>query len=787
MVRVNINVDGMTCAACQASVQKALISLPGVREASVSLMTNQATVLFDPTKLHVPQLVERIEGAGFDASLPAAQASPFDEQTRQDEAAAAEYRSLRWRAWIALVAAAVSMILSMPLMSGTHGQIPIVSSVMHGMDQGTRWLFPILYGMPLAILRWVLAALALAIMVGPGRIFYVRALQALRHKSADMNTLVALGTGAAFLYSAAVTVFPQVFSSHGVEAEVYFEAVVFIIALVLLGNSFERRARQRAALAIRDLAALQPSTARKLYGDRAETVPVSSLAVGDVVLVPQGERVPLDGICVEGSGSVDMSLLTGESMPVAVFPQDHVTGGTVLVDGALRCKVTHTGDHGTLSQMVRLMRDAQSSQAPVQRLADRISAVFVPIVLAIALVTAVLWMVIPTEPVLIQALTASVAVLIIACPCAMGLAVPTAVLVATGRGARMGILIKGGEPLERLHALRGVVFDKTGTLTVGNPRLSAWISTEDPNGNSEASSNLLAELAALEQSSSHPIATAIMGEAHRRDLDLPTVAQAENLPGLGIRGEVNGASLMAGNAEWMRSLGVDGVEAAEALADRLVHGGTTVILVARDRRVVAFAALEDSIHPNASAAVQSLQRMGIHVAMLTGDRQAAASSVAAQLGLSDFRAEVVPADKLEAVRDLQREHGKIAMVGDGLNDAPALAAADVGIAMGGGTQIAADAASVVLLRNDPLAVANVISLSRITMRTMKQNLFWAFIYNLLGIPVAAGLLYPFTGILLSPVLASAAMAFSSVSVVANSLRLRTVRLPQVAAIPRSQE
>jgi Cu+-exporting ATPase len=765
----------MTCAACQSAVQHVLQQVDGVSHATVSLMTNRAEVHFDPQRVDVNTLVQRIEDAGFDARLPSVAASAFAEQQRQDEAAQQELANLQRAAAWSLAAAAAAMLLSMPLMAGAagHGNLPGPLALIHvGMefaDAALRALAPWLYALDPQWLRWTLCALSLSVMAGPGRFFYARAWTAARHGGADMNTLVAVGTGAAFGYSLVVTVSPGLLAIRGIPAEVYYEAVVFILALVLLGNSLERKARQRASAAIRELASLQPPIARLITQEGVREVPVASLRRGDRVMAPPGERAPVDGVVESGMSAVDESLLTGESMPVAKQPGDAITGGSLVVEAALQYRVTRTGEEGTLARIVRLMRDAQSSQAPVQRLADRISAVFVPVVMGIAMLTFLGWMTLPGEASVAQALAVAVTVLIIACPCAMGLAVPTAVLVSSGRGARMGILIKGGEPLERLGAIDAVLFDKTGTVTEGKPELTDWL---EPAGGMQP--GILSAVAAVEQASSHPLASAMVRYAQQHAVSSAKATALRSIPGRGAEGNVEGEVFRVGAAPWLRESGVENIERAQHLAAPLLAEGKTVVYVSRNQQVVAVAGFADTLRPQSAAAVAALRAMGVQVHLLTGDKRETAAAIAWRLGIAHVHAEMLPEGKLDVVRALQAKGLRVAMVGDGINDAPALAAADVGIAMGLGAEVAAEAASVTLMRNDPSAVASAIALSRATMRVMRQNLFWAFLYNVVGIPIAAGLLYPAFGILLSPILASAAMAFSSVSVVTNSLRLRRV-------------
>ncbi|HEX6865299.1 MAG TPA: copper-translocating P-type ATPase, partial [Thermoanaerobaculia bacterium] len=611
--------------------------------------------------------------------------------------------------------------------------------------------------------------LTVGIMAWAGRHFYSRAWSSFRHHSADMNTLIAVGTGAAFLYSVLATVVPGFFLRRGIQPDVYYEAVVIIIALILAGNALEARAKSRTSAALRGLIALQPKTARVLRGAEEIDIPVEEVRSGDTVVVRPGDRVPVDGEVLSGASAVDESMLTGESMPVEKAPGDRVIGGTINRTGAFRYRATTLGSDSMLARIVQLMREAQGSRAPIQRLADRISAVFVPVVLQIAIVTFVVWFVAADSAPMVRAFAAAVAVLIIACPCAMGLAVPTAVMVATGRGAELGALIKGGEALQRAGDITHVVLDKTGTVTEGRPTVTDMVTVEG-----RPSEELLRLVASLEASSEHPLADAIV--RHARDLGLPLVQAGEfqSVTGRGALGMVDGAALAVGNEKLMADYAV-GVEPLQADAERLTAQGKTPVYVAVDGKLAGLLAVADPIRSTSKEAIARLKRMGLHVVLLTGDNRRTAEAIASQAGIDRVVAGVLPEGKVEEVRRLQQEGAVVAMVGDGINDAPALAQADVGIAIGSGTDIAIEASDVTLMRGDLGGVADAIALSRRTMRTMKQNLFWAFIYNVVGIPVAAGALYPVFGLLLSPILASAAMAFSSVSVVANSLRLRRAR------------
>jgi P-type Cu+ transporter len=774
--KVDIPVQGMTCAACQASVQKALQRQPGVLDASVNLMMKNAAVSYDPAVTRPEALVEAIRETGYEAELPRPEQTAFEEQEARDRAQEEEFRSLRRKALASLAAGAVAMIVSMPLMaSGAHhGPVadPFMRWAMESLTPALRSVMPWLYEISPAVLSYGLLFLTLGVMAWAGRHFYIRAWSGFRHHSADMNTLIAVGTGAAFLYSVLATAAPGFFLSRGVAPDVYYEAVVIIIALILTGNALEARAKSRTSAALRSLVALQPKTARVLRGDQEVDVPVEEVHGGDTVVVRPGERVPVDGEVLSGASAVDESMLTGESMPVEKKAGDRVIGGTINRTGAFRYRATTLGADSVLAQIVRLMRDAQGSRAPIQKLADRISGIFVPVVISLAIATFVVWFVAADAAPAVRAFAAAVAVLIIACPCAMGLAVPTAVMVATGRGAELGVLIKGGEALQRAGDVTTVVLDKTGTITEGSPTVTDVIPAPGAPRNTD---ELLRIVASLEASSEHPLADAIVRRAREQGLTLAAAEGFQSVTGQGAVGIVEGSFLAAGNERLLVSYAVDPMPLREA-AEQLSGEGKTPVYVAIDGALAGLLAVADPIKPASREAVDRLKRMGLQVVLLSGDRQRTAEAVARQVGIDRVVAEVLPEGKVEEVRRLQSEGAVVAMVGDGINDAPALAQADVGIAIGTGTDIAVEASDVALMRGDPRSVAAAVALSRRTMRTMKQNLFWAFIYNVIGIPIAAGVLYPVFGLLLSPILASAAMAFSSVSVVANSLRLRRARV-----------
>ena len=752
-------VSGMTCAACQANVQRALARLPGVAGASVNLMTERARVSFDPTLVSPEALIAAVEAIGYGAAAPPAEQSAVAAQQAQDTAQAEEYRALRLRAWVSGAIGAAVMAVSM---AGAPGA-------------GARGLE---FGLTVFVMAWA------------GRRFYVAGARALVHRVPDMNSLVAVGTGAAFLYSAVATISPGLLARAGVEPDVYYEAVVVIIAFVLAGRALEARARRQTSEAMRHLGQLQPTMATVVRdGDGSPGRPtiLQDVRVGDVVLVRPGERVPLDGGVIDGRAAVDESMLTGESMAVQKLPGDKVTGGTLNQSGVIRVRVTAAGPDGTLAQLVRLMRDAQASRAPLQQLADRVSAVFVPAVMAISLLTVVAWLLAGGEAAVVRALAAGVSVLIIACPCAMGLAVPTAVMVATGRGGDAGVLFKGGEALQRAGEVTHIVLDKTGTITEGRPSVVRVVLAP---GAVEATT--LAYAAAVEQLSEHPLAEAIVTAARERGGNVLVATDFASEPGRGVTGRIADVRVLVGNAAWLREQG-GRPDALEDAASRMAADGQTPVFVAvgpvpmaashlpgegDDRRpsVIGVLGVADPIRATSREAILALRALGLDVSMVTGDRQATAEAIGRQAGLERVVAEVLPQGKVQAVRALQQRGHVVAMVGDGINDAPALAQADVGVAIGSGTDVALEAADIALMRSDLGALVSAIRLSRAASRTMKQNLFWAFLYNAVGIPIAAGALYPMSGILLSPMIASAAMAFSSVSVVMNSLRLRKVAL-----------
>jgi P-type Cu+ transporter len=729
----------MTCAACQARVQRALAAVPGVTDASVNLVTRSAAVRYNSSSVSPQRLIEAVRATGYDAELSSADADILAVDSAADDGEAREARELKIKATVSVLAGIVAMLFSMLFMGNT-------------------------------LINYVLLVITSGILGWAGRDIYRRAWKALKHRSTDMNTLVALGTGSAFIYSLIATVAPSLFARNGIAPDVYYEAVIFIIGLVLAGRAIEARARRKTSEALRKLVTLLPSTARVERGGAWIDTPLSEVVSGDTIVVRPGERVPVDGTIIDGMSEIDESMLTGEPLPVAKTIGGKVVGGTLNTTGAFSFRATSIGADSVLARIVKLMRDAQSSRAPIQRLADRVSAVFVPVVVSIAIVTFLAWYFLADTAALPRAIAAAVSVLIIACPCAMGLAVPTAVMVATGRGAELGLLIKGGEILQRAGDVNTVVLDKTGTVTEGIPSVGRVIAI-----GTIKESEVLAAAASLERHSEHPVGMAIVRAARELGVSLEPVGEFRSHTGSGVTGLVRARQVAVGNAHLMQQLGLE-IDAAENSAGARDIAGASELFVAIDGRIAGIIVVTDAIRASSREAVDRLRSLGIDVVLLTGDRHSTAQSVAVATGIERFVAEVLPEQKVSEIRTLQEKGRVVAMVGDGINDAPALAQADVGISMPRGTDIAIEASDIALMRSDLRGVPTAISLSRRTMVTMKQNLFWAFVYNAIGIPIAAGVLFPLTGLMLSPIIASAAMALSSVSVVTNSLRLRQVRL-----------
>ncbi len=746
--RIELTVAGMTCASCVGRVERALRATPGVISAQVNLATERAQVqVLDGTDIGA--LTAAVAKAGYDAR-PTAEATP-ELADREREAREGEIRGLKRNVITAATATAPLFLVEM----GRH----FVPGVHH-------WLAGAIGEQP-----WRLASFALAafVLFGPGLRFYRKGVPNLVRRTPDMNSLVVLGASAAFLYSVVATFAPGLLPAGA--DHIYYEAAAVIVTLILVGRLFEAQAKGRTSAAIKRLMTLQAKTARVEREGVALEVPIGEVRVGDVVLVRPGERIPVDGEVVGGGSFVDESMITGEPIPVEKAAGAAVVGGTVNKTGAIRFRATKVGAATMLSQIVRMVEAAQGAKLPIQALVDQVTSWFVPAVIGIATLTFAVWLLFGASPALSFALVNAVAVLIIACPCAMGLATPTSIMVGTGKAAELGILFRRGEALQSLRDVQVVAFDKTGTLTLGRPALT---DLQAAHGRDEA--EVLRLIAAVEASSEHPVAQAVVDAAESRELSIPPAEDFQSIPGFGVAAQVEGRTVEVGADRYMTRLGIS-VAALSAEAERLAREAKTPLYAAVDGELVAIVAVADPVKQTTASALQALHAQGLKVVMITGDNARTANAVAEQLGLDDVVAEVLPDGKVAAVRDLQARFGRLAFVGDGVNDAPALAAADVGMAMGAGTDIAIESADVVLMRSDLRGVATALALSRAVLRNIRQNLAWAFGYNVVLIPVAAGALYPAFGLLLSPMVAAGAMALSSVSVLTNALRLRAFRAP----------
>jgi Cu+-exporting ATPase len=742
-----LDIEGMTCASCASFVEKALSRTPGVQSARVNFATEQATVQYLPEQATRATLKEAVVNAGYGVAERAPDISAAERNAEVDQQKAHAYQHLKRRFWVAAGMAAVIMPLSMLM------------------------LWPaLMQRLSAPGLNYALLLLTLPVLLYSGREFYVSAWNSFRHRTANMDTLIAMGTGAAFLYSLAATVVPGYFERRGLMPEVYYDTTATIIALILLGKVLELRAKTQTSAAMKSLLGLQAKTARVVRANGQEVdVPIELVQVGDLVAVRPGEKVATDGVLTEGHSAIDEAMLTGESLPVEKNVGDSVFGATLNKTGAFRFRVTKVGADTMLAQIVKLVEDAQGSRAPIQRLADKVSAIFVPTVVVIALLTFGLWFgLAPAATRLPLALVNFVAVLIIACPCALGLATPTAIMVGTGKGAEHGVLIRNAEALEKAYQVNTVLLDKTGTITRGEPAVTDVVTAP---GHDAA--RLLALVAAVERLSEHPLAAAVVRHADAQPEEKPTATAFRAIAGKGAAATVAGQTVLVGNRRLLADENVVLNPELITQAEQLLAQAKTVLYVAVAGQEVGLIGVADVVRDTSAAAIQQLQALGIEVVMMTGDNPQTATQVAGQVGIKRYFAEVLPADKAGKVKELQAEGRVVAMVGDGINDAPALAQADVGLAIGSGTDVAMEAAGITLMRSDLQGVVTAIELSRRTIRTIRQNLFFAFIYNVLGIPIAAGLLYPVLGWLLSPMLAAGAMALSSVSVLTNSLRLRS--------------
>ncbi len=769
---VSFGIDGLHYAASTARLEGELAHLPGVLRAVANQATEEVRVEYVPGLVTAKDLERAVAAAGFHVAEPVAEEDPVERERlkRRKEA-----RRILWRFLGAAVAAAVTMVASMPLMAGMGTrQSDLLARITQPIDSVLQNLLPQLYEFAATdpqLLKLGMLIVTLLVMVFCGQQFYVGAWRGLQHRTADMNTLIAVGTGAAFLYSTVATLVPWVFTSAGLPADVYFEAVTAIIALILLGRLLEARAKGQTSEAISRLLGLRPKTATVQRGGKDLEVPVEEVEVGDSVIVRPGETLPVDGIVKSGESSVDESMLTGEPMPIEKQVGDLVVGGTVNQTGSFCYEATAVGKDTALAQIVRLVEEAQGTKAPAQRLADKVAGVFVPIVMAIAVASFLIWWLVGPEPRFVYSMVALVTVLLIACPCALGLATPTAIMVGTGEGAEHGILIRGGDALEEVQRVDTVVFDKTGTITVGKPVVTHVLGAKRKDGTIVNPSEVLRLAASVESRSEHPLARAIVEAAAAKGVKPGGVERFVAMEGRGARGIVEKflVEVISVRHAEERSLSLGSLEHD---VERHVLAGRSPVVVVINDTVQGLLVISDEIKPGAKDAVSALAKMGLDVYLLSGDSKVSARLVAKEVGIDRVIAEVDPRDKADEIKRLQEDDRTVAMVGDGINDAPALAQANIGFALGTGTDVAIEASDITLIRGDVRGVVAAIELSRRTMRTIRTNLFFAFIYNALGIPLAAGVLYPFTGILLSPVVASAAMAASSLSVVGNSLRLR---------------
>ena len=812
--KASIHITGMTCTTCAATIEKGLSETPGVEQARVDFASEKASVEYDPTKVDLAKIKNTISQIGYRVatkksifavgSMTCASCVARVEEALSgvpgvisasvnlaSEKATVEYLEETELAELRQVVKNAGYELGPEIQA-----LEDVTTVARRETQALRNRLIIAIALGVAIMvigfgpsfvgkAYLLWALATPVQFWAGWQFYRGAWGALRHKTADMNTLIAVGTSAAYFYSMVVVLFPGLFTTGGLEPHLYFETSALIIALILLGRFLEARARGQTSEAIKKLIGMQPKTALVMRDGEETEIPVDDVQVGDLILVRPGERVPVDAIVRQGYSSIDESMITGESIPVEKTVGDEVVGATINKAGSLKVEATKVGKDTTLARIVRMVEEAQGSKAPIQRLADVIASYFVPVVIGIAIVTFIIWYFVGPPPALTFALLNFVAVLIIACPCALGLATPTAIMVGTGKGAEYGVLIRNGEALERSHQISTVLLDKTGTLTRGEPAVTDIVAVP-----SSSKEEILRLAASAEHNSEHPLGEAVVKAALEKELELSPPSDFNAIPGRGVEALVEGKKLLLGNLRLMKERGFP-LDGMEEKASELFGEGKTIMFLGLDSQVVGIIALADTLKPNAKEAVKELRKMGIETMMLTGDNQRTADAIAREVGIDRVLAEVLPEHKAEEIRKLQEEK-VVAMVGDGINDAPALAQADVGIAIGTGTDVAMETGDITLISGDLMGITTAISLSKRTMRTIKQNLFWAFAYNTALIPVAAGVLYlvfGHTGVpsglhfilgdygFLNPILAAAAMAASSITVVSNSLRLRRFKPP----------
>jgi P-type Cu+ transporter len=745
MENVRLKLRGMSCASCAKNIEDAISAVPGVNGCSVNFGAEQATIDYDPKTTDLQAIQDAVDAAGYSAYPLQEQNLMAGEDDEEKRYRQQESHDLRQKVTVGGIVSIVLVIGSLPMMTGLH--LPLIPAWLHN--------------------PWVQLVLTTPVQFWCGKSFYINTWKAFKRHAATMDTLIYLGTSAAYLYSLFATLFSGFFVGQGLSADVYYETAAIVITLILLGRLLENRAKGQTSEAIRKLIGLQAKTARLIRNGREVDVPIEAVQIGDVVLVRPGEKIPVDGEVVDGTSTIDEAMVTGESVAVKKQPGDEVIGATINKTGSFKFRATRVGKDTVLAQIVQLVQQAQGSKAPIQRLADQVTGWFVPAVIAIAILTFIIWYNIMGNITL--ALITTVGVLIIACPCALGLATPTSVMVGTGKGAENGILIKGAESLEIAHQIKTIVLDKTGTITQGKPTVTDFLTVD---GTADSNEIKLIQLAAsVERNSEHPLAEAVVRYAQSQEAPLVDVRDFEAVAGSGVQGIVSNHLVQIGTQRWMEELSIN-TQALQPDKERLEYLSKTAVWLAVDGEIKGLMGIADAIKPTSIQAVKALQKLGLEVVMLTGDNRRTAESIAREVGIKRILAEVRPDQKAATVQALQAEGKIVAMVGDGINDAPALAQADVGIAIGTGTDVAIAASDITLISGDLQGIVTAIQLSRATIRNIRQNLFFAFIYNVAGIPIAAGILFPFFGWLLNPIVAGAAMAFSSVSVVTNALRLR---------------